>query len=43
MLPHAEIVHDMTEIAGQELSGGIKHAPDTLKAVQAYAQKILMA
>jgi hypothetical protein len=40
---YAEIVHDMTEIAGQELSSGdIKHASDTLKAVQAYAQKIHM-
>lgn len=40
---YAEIVHDMTEIAGQELSSGdFKHASDTLKAVQTYAQKIHM-
>jgi hypothetical protein len=40
---YAEIVHDMTEIAGQELSSGdIKHASETMKAVQAYAQKIHM-
>lgn len=40
---YAEIVHDMTEIAGQELSSGdFKHASETLKAVQTYAQKIHM-
>ncbi len=40
---YAEIVHDMTEIAGQEMSSGdIRHASETLKAVQAYAQKIHM-
>jgi hypothetical protein len=40
---YAEIVHDMTEIAGQELSSGdIRHASETLKAVQGYAQKIHM-
>src|ERR1700743_210003 len=40
---YAEIVHDMTEIAGQELSSGdIRHASETLKAMQAYAQKIHM-
>jgi len=40
---YAEIVHDMSEIAGQELSSGdFKHASDTLKAVQTYAQKIHM-
>jgi hypothetical protein len=40
---YAEIVHDMTEIAGQELSSGdVKHASDTLRAVQKYAQKIHM-
>lgn len=40
---YAQIVHDMTEIAGQELSSGdIKHASETLKAVQGYAQKIHM-
>jgi hypothetical protein len=33
---YAEIVHDMTEIAGQELSSDdFKHASDTLRAVQA--------
>lgn len=40
---YAEIVHDMTEIAGQELSSGdYSHASQTLKAVQSYAQKIHM-
>jgi hypothetical protein len=40
---YAEIVHDMTEIAGQEMSSGdFRHASETLKAVQAYAQKIHM-
>jgi hypothetical protein len=38
---YAEIVHDMTEIAGQQLfSGDFKHASETLQAVQTYAQKI---
>jgi hypothetical protein len=38
---YAEIVHAMTEIAGQELSSGdISHASETLKSVQTYAQKI---
>jgi phosphomevalonate kinase len=33
----------MTEIAGQELaSGDIRHASETLKAVQSYSQKIHM-
>lgn len=40
---YAEIVHDMTEIAGQELSSGdVDHASQTLKSVQTYAQKIHM-
>jgi hypothetical protein len=40
---YAQIVHDMTEIAGQELaSGDIAHASATLKAMQTYAQKIHM-
>ena len=40
---YAEIVHDMTEIAGQELSSGdFAHASETLKAVQKYAEKIHM-
>ncbi|HVW77654.1 MAG TPA: hypothetical protein VHB45_08580 [Alloacidobacterium sp.] len=40
---YAEVVHDMTEIAGQELSSGdFAHASQTLKAMQAYAQKIHM-
>jgi len=40
---YAEIVHDMTEIAGQEMSSGdISHASETLKAMQNYAQKIHM-
>ena len=38
---YAEIVHDMTEIAGQELSSGdYSHASQTIKAVQAYTDKI---
>ncbi len=38
---YSEIVHDMTEIAGQELSSGdFEHASETLQAVQTYAQKI---
>lgn len=40
---YAEIVHDMTEIAGQELSAGdTSHASATIKAMQSYAQKIHM-
>ena len=40
---YAEIVHDMTEIAGQELSSGdYSHASETLKSVQAYTEKIHM-
>lgn len=40
---YAEIVHDMTEIAGQELSSGdVDHASQTLKSVQSYTEKIHM-
>jgi hypothetical protein len=40
---YAEIVHDMTEIAGQEFSNGnFAQASQTLKSIQAYAQKIQM-
>jgi hypothetical protein len=40
---YAEIVHDMTEMAGQEFSSGdYIHASETLKAVSSYAQKIHM-
>jgi hypothetical protein len=40
---YAEIVHDMTEIAGQEFSNGnFTQASQTLKGIQAYAQKIHM-
>jgi hypothetical protein len=40
---YAEIVHDMTEIAGQQLSAGdISHAAATLKAMRNYADKIHM-
>ena len=40
---YAEIVHDMTEIAGQELSSGdYTHASQTLNSVRSYAQKIHM-
>ena len=40
---YAEIVHQMTELAGRQLSAGdIEHASATLKAVQQYAGKIHM-
>jgi hypothetical protein len=40
---YAEIVHDMTEIAGQQLaSGDAARASATLQAMQGYAQKIHM-
>src|ERR1700761_2254630 len=40
---YAEIVHQMTELAGQQLSAGDgDHASATLKVVQKYAEKIHM-
>jgi hypothetical protein len=40
---YAEIVHQMTELAGQQLSAGEgDHASATLKLVQKYAEKIHM-
>ena len=40
---YAELVHQMTELAGQQLnSGDGDHASATLKLVQKYAQKIHM-
>ncbi len=40
---YAEIVHDMTEIAGQEFSNGnFAQASQTLKGIQLYAQKMQM-
>jgi hypothetical protein len=38
---YAELVHDMTELAGQQLNAGDgDHASATLKMVQHYAEKI---
>jgi hypothetical protein len=40
---YAEIVHDMTELAGRQLSAGnIEEASETIKIVQEYAAKIHM-
>jgi hypothetical protein len=40
---YAEIVHDMTELAGRQLSdGNIEQASGTIKVVQEYAAKIHM-
>jgi hypothetical protein len=40
---YAELVHDMTELAGRQLSAGeIVQASDTLRTVQEYAAKIHM-
>jgi hypothetical protein len=39
---YAELVHQMTELAGQQLSAGDARASDTLHLVQKYAQKIHM-
>ncbi len=40
---YAELVHDMTELAGKQLSAGdAERASDTLRAVQQYAAKIHM-
>jgi len=39
---YAELVHQMTELAGQQLSAGDQRASETLHLVQKYAQKIHM-
>ena len=39
---YAEVVHQMTELAGQQLSAGDAHASETLHLIQKYAQKIHM-
>ena len=39
---YAELVHQMTELAGQQLTSGDVRASDTLKLVQKYAEKIHM-
>lgn len=40
---YAELVHDMTELAGQQLSAGeVTKASGTIRAVQEYAAKIHM-
>ncbi len=39
---YAELVHQMTELAGQQLSAGDARASDTLHLIQKYAQKIHM-
>lgn len=39
---YAELVHQMTELAGQQLSAGDARASDTLHLVQKYAEKIHM-
>jgi hypothetical protein len=39
---YAELVHQMTELAGQQLSTGDERASETLQKVQKYAEKIHM-
>ena len=39
---YAELVHQMTELAGQQLSAGDARASETLHQIQKYAQKIHM-
>jgi hypothetical protein len=40
---YAELVHQMTELAGRQLlAGDVEHASGTLRAVQEYAAKIHM-
>ncbi len=39
---YAELVHQMTELAGQQLSAGDARASETLHQVQKYAEKIHM-
>jgi nitrate reductase beta subunit len=39
---YAELVHQMTELAGQQLSAGDARASETLHLIQKYAEKIHM-
>src|SRR5271154_4982422 len=39
---YAELVHQMTELAGQQVNAGDAHASETLKMIQKYAEKIHM-
>src|SRR5271156_5473162 len=39
---YAELVHQMTELAGRQLSAGDARASETLRQVQKYAEKIHM-
>ena len=39
---YAELVHQMTELAGQQLNAGDVRASETLHLIQKYAQKIHM-
>ena len=39
---YAELVHQMTELAGQQLNAGDQRASETLHLVQKYAEKIHM-
>ena len=39
---YAELVHQMTELAGQQLTAGDQRASETLHMIQKYAQKIHM-
>src|ERR1700759_410683 len=39
---YAEIVHQMTELAGQQMNAGDARVSDTLRDVQKYAEKIHM-
>jgi hypothetical protein len=39
---YAELVHQMTELAGQQLTAGDARASETLHLIQKYAQKIHM-
>ena len=39
---YAELVHQMTELAGQQLSAGDERASETLHLIQKYAEKIHM-
>jgi hypothetical protein len=39
---YAELVHQMTELAGQQLNSGDARASETLRQVQKYAEKIHM-
>src|SRR3984885_8455863 len=39
---YAELVHQMTELAGQQFSAGDQRASETLHLVQKYAEKIHM-